>query len=306
MKQHRVPETTGSVRGAGVLLRYSRWQGGGAPIVVLHGGGQTRHAWEESCAHLGDLGYDVVALDLRGHGESEWAPNQEYGLMHFAADVVAVLPQLGHARTALLGFSLGGLASLYLTARHPELCAALMLVDVAPRLETEGVRRIRDFMSRHESFGTLDDVVEALREYNPNRPPDSIRAESLLRNLRQRPDGRYEWHYDKYFRTPIPEGGEYKSRIMGLTHAELLADAARVECPTLVVRGAMSDVLSDEGVRELQETIPHAEAAVVDRAGHQVAGDRNDAFLVAITPFLARWYPPRAAADARTGDEGSL
>ena len=160
----RVPETTGSVRGAGVTLRYSRWRGGGAPIVVLHGGGQTRHAWEESCAHLGGLGYDVTALDLRGHGESEWAPDQAYGLMDFAADVVAVLPQLGHQRVALLGFSLGGLASLYLTAHHPELCAALMLVDVAPRLETDGVRRIRDFMTRHESFGSLDEVVEALRD----------------------------------------------------------------------------------------------------------------------------------------------
>lgn len=296
----RVAETTGAVRGAGVNLRYSRWRGGGAPIVVLHGGGQTRHAWEESCAHLGDLGYDVVALDLRGHGESDWAPDQAYGLMDFTADVVAVLPQLGHPRVALLGFSLGGLASLYLTARHPEICAALMLVDVAPRLETDGVRRIRDFMSRHESFGTLDDVVAALREYNPNRPPDSIRSESLMRNLRQRPDGRYEWHYDKYFRTPIPEGSEYQSRIGGLTHEELLADARRVRCPTLVVRGAMSDVLSEEGVRELLETIPHAEAATVERAGHQVAGDRNDAFLVAVTPFLKRWYPVQAEAAPHT------
>jgi pimeloyl-ACP methyl ester carboxylesterase len=296
----RVEETTGSAHGAGVTLRYSRWRGGGAPIVVLHGGGQTRHAWEESCAHLGELGYDVTALDLRGHGESEWAPDQAYGLKDFAADVVAVLPQLGHRRAALLGFSLGGLASLYLTARHPELCAALMLVDVAPRLETEGVRRIRDFMSRHESFGTLDEVVAALREYNPNRPPDSIRAESLTRNLRRRPDGRYEWHYDKYFRTPVTtdENGEYRSRIMGITHEELLADARRVRCPTLVVRGAMSDVLSEEGVRELLETIPHAEAATVDRAGHQVAGDRNDAFLVAVQPFLERSYPAHEAPAA--------
>jgi non-heme chloroperoxidase len=293
----RVPETTGSLRGHDVTLRYSRWQGGGAPIVVLHGGGQTRHAWEESCAHLGGLGYDVTALDLRGHGESEWAPNQEYGLMHFTADVVAVLPQLGHPRVALLGFSLGGLVSLYLTAHHPELCAALMLVDVAPRLETDGVRRIRDFMTRHESFGSLDEVVAALREYNPNRPPDSIRAESLKRNLRERPDGRWEWHYDKYFRTPVAdtEDGQYRSRIMGLTHEELIAAALKVHVPTLVVRGATSDVLSEDGVRELLETIPHAEAATVERAGHQVAGDRNDAFLVAITPFLARSYPPRPA-----------
>jgi len=299
----RPDETTGALRGAGVTLRYSRWHGGGAPILVLHGGGQTRHAWEESCAHLGELGYDVTALDLRGHGESDWAPGQAYGLMDFTADVVAVLPQLGHQRVALLGFSLGGLVSLYLTARHPELSAALMLVDVAPRLETDGVRRIRDFMTRHESFGSLDDVVAALREYNPNRPPDSIRAESLMRNLRQRPDGRYEWHYDKYFRTPVTNpDGEYKSRIMGLTHEELVADARTVRCPTLVVRGAMSDVLSEDGVRELIETIPHAESATVERAGHQVAGDRNDAFLVAVTPFLRRWYPVQPAS--AVGAEG--
>lgn len=300
------PEETGSVDGSGVRLRYSRWRGGGAPIVVLHGGGQTRHAWEESCAHLGELGYDVVALDLRGHGESEWAPDQAYGLDDFGADLIAALPRLGLERTALLGFSLGGLVSLRLTARRPEVCAALMLVDVAPRMETEGVRRIRDFMTRHESFGSLDEVVAALREYNPNRPPDSIRTESLRRNLRRRPDGRWEWHYDKYFRTPVPDRGDgvYRSRIMGLTHEELIAAARTVRCPTLVVRGAMSDVLSDEGVQELLETIPHAEAATVDRAGHQVAGDRNDAFLVALTPFLGRAYPPgRAAGGVLIGPE---
>lgn len=285
-------EETGSLSGAGVQLRYSRWRGAGRPILVLHGGGQTRHAWEESCEHLGERGYDVTALDLRGHGQSDWSPEQAYALMDFGADVVEVLPQLGYRSAALLGFSLGGLISLHLAARRPDVAAALMLVDVAPRVEVEGVRRIRDFMTRHESFGSIDEVVEALREYNPNRAPDSIKPESLRRNLRERPDGRLEWHYDRYFRTPAPTPPqEYKSRIGGLTHDELIEDARRVACPTLVVRGAMSDVLSDEGVRELQEAIPHAEAALVERAGHQVAGDRNDAFLVAVTPFLERRYP---------------
>jgi len=287
-----IAEETGSLSGAGVRLHYSRWRGGGRPILVLHGGGQTRHAWEESCQHLGERGYDVTALDLRGHGQSDWAPDQAYALMDFGADVIEVLPQLGYRSAALLGFSLGGLISLHLAARRPDVAAALMLVDVAPRVEAEGVRRIRDFMTRHESFGSLDEVVQALREYNPNRPPDSIKPESLRRNLRERPDGRLEWHYDTYFRTPAPTPTqEYKSRIGGLTHDELIEDARRIECPTLVVRGAMSDVLSDEGVRELLETIAHAEAAVVERAGHQVAGDRNDAFLVAVTPFLERRYP---------------
>ncbi|MFM8410882.1 MAG: alpha/beta fold hydrolase [Alphaproteobacteria bacterium] len=282
-----------SLDGAGVRIAYSRWRGGGRPILVQHGGGQTPHAWEESCGHLGERGWDVVALDLRGHGRSDWAPGEAYSLPDFSADVVAAMQSLGWDRAAFLGFSLGGLISLHLAARRPELCAALVLVDVAPRLETEGVRRIRDFMTRHESFGSLDEVVEALREYNPNRPPDSIRPESLERNLRRRPDGRWEWHYDRYFRRPAAESDEpYRSRIGGLTPEELTADARRIPCPALVVRGAMSDVLSDDGVRELQAAIPHAEAAVVERAGHQVAGDRNDAFLVAVAPFLERHYPP--------------
>lgn len=286
-------EETGSLEGAGVRLHYSRWRGGGRPILVLHGGGQTRHAWEESCAHLGERGYDVTALDLRGHGQSDWAPDQAYALMDFGADVVEVLPQLGYRSAALLGFSLGGLISLHLAARRPDVAAALMLVDVAPRVEAEGVKRIRDFMTRHESFGSLEEVVQALREYNPNRPPESIKPESLMRNLRTRPDGRLEWHYDTYFRTPSPTPDQpYRSRIGGLTHEELLEDARKISCPALVVRGAMSDVLSDEGVRELLATIPHGEAAVVERAGHQVAGDRNDAFLVAVAPFLERRYPP--------------
>lgn len=279
--------------GAGVRIAFSRWRGGGRPILVQHGGGQTRHAWEESCAHLGGRGWDVVALDLRGHGHSEWAPGEAYSLPDFSADVIAAMHYLGWERAALLGFSLGGLISLHLAARRPELCAALVLVDVAPRLETEGVRRIRDFMTRHESFGSLGEVVEALRAYNPDRPADSIRPESLERNLRRRPDGRWEWHYDRYFRRPAREGDEpYRSRIGGLTPEELTADAHRIACPTLVVRGATSDVLSEDGVRELRAAIPHAEAAVVERAGHQVAGDRNDAFLVAVTPFLERSYPP--------------
>ena len=282
-----------SLSGDGVRIAYSRWRGGGRPILVQHGGGQTRHAWEESCAHLGERGWDVVALDLRGHGRSDWAPGEAYSLPDFAADVVAAMRHLDWDRAAFLGFSLGGLISLHLAARRPDLCAALVLVDVAPKLETEGVRRIRDFMTRHESFGSLEEVVEALREYNPNRPPDSIRAESLERNLRRRPDGRWEWHYDRYFRRPAPTGEEtYRSRIAGLTPEELTDDARRIACPTLVVRGAMSDVLSDDGVRELRAAIPHAEAAVVERAGHQVAGDRNDAFLVAVAPFFERHYPP--------------
>ena len=288
-------EEHGSLPGEGVRIAYSRWRGGGRPILVQHGGGQTRHAWEESCAHLGERGWDVVALDLRGHGRSDWAPGEAYSLPDFGADAVAAMRHLGWSTAAWLGFSLGGLISLHLAARRPDLCGALVLVDVAPRLETEGVRRIRDFMTRHESFGSLDEVVEALREYNPNRPPGSIRPGSLERNLRRRPDGRWEWHYDRFFRRPPQEGEEpYRPRIAGLTPEELTADARLVSCPTLVVRGAMSDVLSDDGVRELQAAIPHAEAALVERAGHQVAGDRNDAFLVAVAPFLERCWPPRA------------
>jgi pimeloyl-ACP methyl ester carboxylesterase len=264
---------------------------GAPPVVLLHGGGQTRHSWGTTLNVLGSAGWHAFSVDLRGHGDSEWAADGDYTLDAFADDVRAI------ARTfpsppALVGASLGGLASLAAIGEQPdeEIASALVLVDVAPRTEAAGRDRIGAFMMEHmaDGFGSLEEVADAIQRYNPHRPrPRDLSG--LQKNLRQR-DGRWYWHWDPAFisgRFGAPD--ETRSSIVD---PDRLSKAARnVEIPTLLVRGRVSDLLSEEGARELLELVPHAELVDVGGAGHMVAGDRNDLFNDAVVGFLEKVKP---------------
>lgn len=252
------------------------------PVILLHGGGQTRHAWSRVGRELVKAGYHVICLDLRGHGESGWSEAGYYRLDDFAADLRAVMTTLERP-PVLIGASLGGGTSLLVTGESaPGTVAALVLVDVVPRPEPAGVRNIYAFMSaRPEGFANLDEVADAVSAYNPHRPRPSDYA-GLMRNLRTQQDGRLRWHWDPKFidsRYRLdPE--EY--------HRRLDAAARQVRVPSLLVRGALSDIVSVESARELQATIPGCEWVDVAGAGHMVAGDRNDVFNRAISEFLER------------------
>jgi non-heme chloroperoxidase len=260
------------------------------PVVLWHGGGQTRHAWGSALQAVSTRwhGYSV---DLRGHGDSEWAADGDYTLDAFAADVVAVATRFDRP-PALVGASLGGIASLAAIAEHdgPPLASALVLVDVAPRIEADGVSRIGEFMTGHlDGFDSLEQVADVIAAYNPHRPrPRNL--DGLRKNLRRRADGKWVWHWDPRFvsgRFGSPD--ETRS---SLVDRGRLRDAARaLTIPTLLVRGRMSDLLSEEGARELLELVPHAELVDVAGAGHMVAGDRNDLFNDAVVSFLAAVRP---------------
>jgi pimeloyl-ACP methyl ester carboxylesterase len=252
------------------------------PLILLHGGGQTRHAWGRAAREFVSAGYQVICLDLRGHGESGWAADGNYRLDAFASDLLAVMETLERA-PVLIGASMGGGTALLVTGESaPGTVAGLVLVDVVPRPEPEGVRNIYAFMSaRPEGFANLDEVADAVAAYNPHRPrPDGYAG--LMKNLRKRPDGRLQWHWDPKLITPEhrldPE--EY--------HLRLEAAARRVSVPSLLVRGAMSDIVSVESALALQRTIAGCELVDVAGAGHMVAGDRNDVFNGAIREFLER------------------
>jgi non-heme chloroperoxidase len=262
------------------------------PVVLWHGGGQTRHAWGTALAVLGRR-WRAYSVDLRGHGDSAWAPDGDYSLDAFARDVRAVAR--GLARTpALVGASLGGIASLTAIAESegPPLATALVLVDVAPRIERAGVERIGEFMTGHlDGFSSLEEVADAIAAYNPHRPrPKNL--DGLKKNLRRRADGRWAWHWDPRFvsgRFGSPD--ETRS---SLTDGDRLQRAARsLTIPTLLVRGRMSDLLSEEGAQELLRLVPHARLVDVAGAGHMVAGDRNDAFNDAVVDFLESVRSPR-------------
>ncbi|MGI8754622.1 MAG: alpha/beta fold hydrolase [Acidimicrobiales bacterium] len=278
------PMTDVSVPGFGLTLAGSAYgDPTGPPILLSHGGGQTRHAWRQAGQRLADSGRYALSIDLRGHGDSDWAADAAYDLDDFAADVHTVAVALG--RPALVGASLGGLASLTAIGESEEpIASALVLVDVTPRLHWEGAMRIRDFMtSGLGGFERLEDAADAIAEFNPHRPR-STDLSGLSKNLRLR-DGRWHWHWDPAFMT-ARSGVDGQSGLV--RHDRLAAAARRVEVPTLLVRGQMSDIVSEEGVAELRQLIPHAEVADVAGAGHMVAGDKNDAFNEAVIEFLGR------------------
>ena len=231
-------------------------------------------------------GSEAWTVDLRGHGSSAWAADGDYTLDAFAGDVRAIAQSLP-SRPALVGASLGGLASLAAIGEHPgeDFATALVLVDVAPRTEAEGRDRIGAFMfeNMEEGFGSLEAVADAIQGYNPHRPrPTNL--EGLRKNLRER-DGRFYWHWDPAFLVG-KFGGADETRA-SLVEPTRLEDAARnLTLPTLLVRGRVSDLLSEEGAQELLKIVPHARLVDVGGAGHMVAGDRNDAFNDAVLEFL--------------------
>jgi pimeloyl-ACP methyl ester carboxylesterase len=253
------------------------------PVILLHGGGQTRHSWANTGHQLGESGWHALTVDLRGHGDSDWSPVGSYDIDQFASDARAAIDYVG-GRPAMVGASLGGMSALLAVADGgQDIARALILVDITPRIEVEGAQRIGEFMrSGSNGFASLDEAADAIAAYNPARPrPTNLSG--LHKNLRLRDDGRWYWHYDPKFLSP---GGHDRTERGYSSHTRMLAAAAKIKVPTLLVRGKLSDIVSDEGVNELRTAIPQAEYVNVEGAGHMVAGDRNDPFNQAVTVFL--------------------
>lgn len=252
----------------------------GPTVVLLHGLGQTRHAWRRSARALAAGGLRAVTVDLRGHGESGWAHRpDDYRIDRLVDDVERVVDGLGVA-VAIVGASLGGFVGLLLRAERAAPMSSLVLVDIAPRVEPEGASRIRSFMhGTRDGFDSLEDAADAVARYLPDRNRPASPG-GLARNLRRAPDGRWRWHWDPALLDRPPLDGVPPGRIE--------AAARTLDIPTLLVRGKASDVLSERGIEEFRALVPHAETVTVDGAAHMVAGDDNDAFAGAVLPFLRR------------------
>ena len=261
-------------------------------VLMLHGGGQTRHAWHATAMNLADAGWRAVTVDLRGHGESTHPRPPAYALEDFAADVRALIASVA-VDSVVIGASLGGIASLLAITESPQAPAAgLVLVDVAHRFQPRGGGRIVSFMEQHpDGFASLADAAEAVAAYLPHRarPRD---PNGLRHNLRRNEDGRWVWHWDPAILTQarplIQDQAQLSER--------LTSAAARLRQPCLLVRGADSDVLTPSIAREFIELTANATLAEVPHAGHMVAGDNNDAFTTAIRGWLdtfAARTPPK-------------
>jgi len=256
-------------------------------VVLLHGGGQTRHSWSGAMSALVAAGYRVINFDARGHGDSDWSPTGSYLLDARAEDLEAVVAGIRQP-FALVGASLGGATAIHAVARglNP---SALILVDIVPEPEAAGLGRIVSFMKAHpDGFASLDEAVDAVSAYNPTRPRPQDPS-GLMRNLRRRENGRLYWHWDPKITAEDPERH----------HAIVQRSAARMarnaDLPVLLVRGLSSEVVSDAGIAAFRRQVPGLEVVDVRGAGHMVAGDRNDAFNTGVITFLKKHLPLRSA-----------
>ncbi|WP_371649082.1 MULTISPECIES: alpha/beta fold hydrolase [unclassified Streptomyces] len=267
----------------GIQLAADVWgEASSPPLVLLHGGGQTRHTWDRTGPRLASLGWRVIAPDLRGHGTSGWSADGDYDLDLFADDVRALVAELGE-RPMLVGASLGGLSSLLAAGEVPRaVIRALVLVDVAHRPDPRGVRRIIEFMRRRpDGFAGVGEAAAAVSAHLPHRPPPGD-PERIRKNLRRHGD-RWVWHWDPRMLD------SFEGRMDPPGMAERLLDAARhTAVPILLVRGGISDVVRKDIAEEFCDRVPNARYVDVADAGHMVAGDRNEHFIDAIVPFLER------------------
>ncbi len=295
--KHIQPSTAMFKGAAGNTLVADVFGDTGQPVLLLHGGGQTRHAWARTAEHLARAGALAFALDQRGHGDSEWVADGHYAFTDYADDAAAVARTLA-ARTGkqpiAIGASLGGVSSLLAegaaerTGRGP-LFAAVVLVDVTPRVDQSGVAKIQGFMRERatEGFATVAEAADAVAAYLPHRKrPRS--HDGLRKNLRLHPDGRWRWHWDPR----VLEGQQSFAQDHRVLEAALIEAAKAITIPTLLVRGGASELVKEAHVREFLELVPHADYIDVAEARHMVAGDSNDRFSDAVLEFVGRLEAP--------------
>ena len=270
----------------GIKIAGDTWGDPNNQLVILqHGGGQPRHAWKGAGETLGLAGYHAVACDARGHGDSEWAGEGNYGADKMVEDLVSVSNALDSDNPILVGASMGGGTSLIAVGEKNLKAKALVMVDMAPRIEPEGQKKIQEFMNQKpDGFDSLEEVAEAISNYQPHRKRPR-KLDGLAKNVRLAPNGKYVWHWDPARRFNRPGAPDYRQR---------LHDAAdNLKLPVLLVRGGLSDVLSEEGAQDFLKQCTHAEYVNVSNAAHMVAGDRNDIFAESVIEFLFRVAPPK-------------
>lgn len=291
----------------GNALRADRYGESGMPVILLHGGGQTRNAWGGAARTLAGEGFVTYTLDQRGHGASGWSAEGDYRHTAFAADLEKVAATIatrhGGQRPIAIGASFGGLIALLTQglarqSGRTEPFAALVFVDITLRTSDEGADRIRGFMRSHavEGFATVEDAADAVAAYMPHRPRPKSNA-GLQKNLRQGDDGRWRWHWDPRFMDgPMRIDSDRED-----VDEALISAARNLDVPTLLVRGASSELVHEEHAREFLSLATKAEYVDVAGARHMVAGDANDSFTASLLQFLRKLPASRSPRNATSG-----
>jgi pimeloyl-ACP methyl ester carboxylesterase len=277
--------STVTVDGQSLVVQRQQASDPRGSIVLLHGGGQTRHAWAATTGRLGAQGWTTVTYDARGHGDSDWSPVRDYSPDAQLRELRAVLDGFVTDPPILVGASMGGIVALLAAAAGDVAVRGVVLVDIVPKIEESGAKRIVDFMAAAaDGFASLEEVAAAIRNSNPQRRR-AVNLSSLRKNVRRRANGRWYWHWDPAILDHTTTADLHDPR------ARLLAAAAQIRIPMLIVTGTGSDIVSDEGVAEMLRLVPHARAVRVSGAVHMVVGDDNGSFSSRVSDWLDEEWP---------------
>jgi pimeloyl-ACP methyl ester carboxylesterase len=249
------------------------------PVLLLHGGGQSRLSWKNTAAEVAKAGYYAVSLDFRGHGESDWSKTGDYVLESFLSDIESIVDHFQKPVT-LVGASLGGIVSLLVAGEKcREKVKALVLVDIAPWAEDKGVARVLSFMNEHlNGFDSLEEAAGAISAYLKHRTKPAL-ANGLQNTLRKGDDGRYYWRWDPALMKNM--------NVQEVINGERLLQAAKsTSARMLLLRGVFSDVITAKSAERFLEHIPGAQYVEVEKAAHTIAGDSNQAFTTELIRFL--------------------
>ncbi len=272
----------------GIRLHYLDWgTQGRRPVVFLHGGALTAHTWDVVCLALRGH-YHCLAIDQRGHGDSEWSPAMEYGVKDHLADIERFVDHLGLDQFVLVGQSMGAINAIVYASRHSDRVAALVSIDAGPEVRwRQGASRLADFVLAPAELDSVEEFVGRALSFNPLRDPRLLRT-SLLNNLRKLPDGKWTWKYD---RRPLARKTFHLATGSRIGDLQSLLDEVRgklssIRCPTLVVRGALSDFITDADAARFAERLPDGRWTRVEGAGHTVQGDNPRGLVEALRSFF--------------------
>lgn len=260
----------------GMKFHYLEWGDASKPLIVmLHGGSQQAHSWDFVSLPLSE-NYHILALDQRGHGDSAWASDGDYSTEGHQTDIDAFVSDLGLNGFHLIGHSMGGRNSYVWASRNSEKLSSLTIVDTGPEAQHRGRNRIQNFRELPDELDSFEDFASRVQEYTGRTREQTLGA--LKYSIREREDGKWTWKYDKLLRTPGHQTPQ-------LSTEQLWEAVAKINCPTLVVRGGDSDIFANETMEKMSEVIPNCSTVTVPNAGHLVAGDNPTDFLAAVSNF---------------------
>ena len=257
----------------GMRFHYLEWgDPKNPPLVLSHGGNQTAHSWDLVALVLAKK-FHVFVPDHRGHGDSEWPRDSEMLPSTMADDMYELIRVWGVEKPILFGHSMGGVLSMFLLTRHPELVSKVVFVDIAPEAGGTGGARMREFAAANREFDSMEKFIENVHEYDPFRSEEHIRRTARY-NLMQRADGKLvSKHVD---RTEL---------LRSMTRPSF-EEVARIPCPALVVRGGESNVLTPEAAVRFAEAMPQGQTVTVPDCGHNVHSQNTSGFLEVVLPFI--------------------